>query len=108
MASSVVEHCSPAWQRRRDPKAQKTERCLGKDRARHPNAGLNKHWLNDVRDEMPKDNMDVRGSQGASSLDEVKLLHSQYLAAYQARITHPANGDQRQDKLLESRTPEGY
>src|SRR6185369_5302104 len=102
MIARIIEHRSPTRRRRRDAQSEKTQRCLGKNRHGHSNAGLNQNWLNDVRQNMTNKNSWSRRPQRTSAFNKLQRLDLQNLSSRKPRVSDPTDGGQRKNQAIDS------
>ena len=102
----VIEHRTPARRRRRHAQSQKAHRRFRQDRARHADRRLHDHRLNNVRQNVARDDPYIARAHGPRAFHKFPLPHRQNLRAHQPGIPHPPANRERQDKVEQSRPEE--
>ena len=99
MRAGVVQHHAPAGHGRRHAEAEKAERGFGKNGSGHADGGLDHDRLNDIRQNMARDDAQIGGSHGARGLDKFTFADGQYLGPNQARVAHPAGNREGENQV---------
>ena len=107
MRAAVVEHGSPTGGRRRNTEPEKAHRGLGKDCAGHADCGLDDYGLNNVRQDVPRNDAQIACSQGARGFDEFALPRGEDLSANQTSITDPPAQRESENQIKDSRPAKG-
>ena len=101
MAARVVEHRAPARHGREDADAEKAERGLGEDRARHRDGGLHEHRLENIRQKMTREDARVGCAERARGENVLHFLRLQNLRAGEPCVAGPAGDDQGENYFAE-------
>src|SRR5215813_11137319 len=89
IALRVVEHVTPAGERRLDPVAEEADVRLEQDGPRHAERGGHRDDAHGVGEEMADHDAASGGAQSARALDELALAKREHLAAHHAGHVHP-------------------
>ena len=100
-----VQHLAPA-DPERVAEPDEGERRLLEDREADDEDGVGEHERHDLRDDVPPQDVEVRGANGAGAGDERTLPHGERLGAHDARRRRPAEGTDDEDDVRQAALPE--
>lgn len=104
VGASVVEHGTPTCGGRRDAEPEKAQGGLGEHGAGHADGGLHDEWLQKVGQDVPCDEAQIGGSEGACGFDEFTLPQGEHLSTDEARVADPAGEGKSEDEIDEAGT----
>src|SRR5215470_12343760 len=107
IALGVVEHVTPAGERRLDPVAEEADVRLEQDGPRHAERGGHRDDAHGVGKEMAHHDAASGGAQTPRSLHELLLAERQHLASHHAGHVHPRGNADDQGHGGERRGHEG-
>ena len=90
VGAGVVEHGAPAGGRGGDAEAEEAERGLCEDGSGHPYGGLHDERLQDVGQDVAREDAGVGGAESSGGFDEFAFADSHHLCSDKARVAHPA------------------
>src|SRR5215831_18422456 len=107
IALSVVEHVTPARERRLDAVAEEADVRLEQNGPRHAEGGRHRDDANRVRQKVAQHDAPARSAQAPRALDELALSEGEHLAAHHARHVHPRGDADDEGHGRERRRHEG-
>src|SRR5262252_10878332 len=107
IALSVVEHVTPACERRLDAVAEEADVRLEQNGSRHAEGGRHRDDAHRVGQEVAQHDTSTRSAEAPRALDELALSEGEHLAAHHARHVHPRGDADDEGHGSERRRHEG-
>jgi hypothetical protein len=99
----AIHHRAPTGRGRLNAKAEKAQRCLVHDGARHSKGGLNDNRRQRRRNDVAAQNSRGAGAKRTSGLYVVEFSRPQHLPANEPRVADPSDGGQSQQDVRKAR-----
>src|SRR5208282_5327721 len=105
--AGVVEHGSPAGGWRGDAEAEEAHGGFGENGSGHADSRLHDDGLNDVGQDVARNNVEIASAESASGFDKFALADREHLRTDQAGVADPASERQSEHQIEDAGTAEG-
>ena len=107
MRARVIQHHAPAGHGRRHTQAEKAECGFRQNGSSHADGGLHHDGLNNVRQNVARDDAQIGCSHSTGGLDEFTFAHGQNLGADESCVAYPAGNREGENQVGHAGAEEG-